>query len=467
MAKRKQAELIRGSANHRRTEGDYMGVLLDTVSLEDWRGVVSGALRDAKDGDRFGMINMSGKICVFDRTSLDARTDQGAASRLMLSSRADGALLIARALAADYPLIDPKPILNSFSISPQTVCYVGVDFNPNGTSANYLNLWLGPTAVPRAGSWKLIKSFFLEVLCADNQGHCHYLLCYIAHALQRPGEKPGVMIILISGQGTGKGTLARILQRTWSATFLQISDMNAITGSFNAALERSFIVFADEALFAGDRRASDALKSLVTEPTILINEKHQPARQVHSFHRFFAATKANHLKATDRDDRRDFTLRVSECRKGDTAYWQALYHEIEHGGVEAMVHDLLAMDLSEFNVRVKPDTDELLEQKLQSLDPVARWWYSCLSEGDLDADGNWPEFVATEAIINGICDLNGGKMYRKSSPVDAIKALKKLCPSAVPGQQETNLGRRRGLELPPLEQARAEFDRYIGAKVQW
>jgi len=51
MARRRQTELIRGSANHRRTEGDYMGVLLDTVSLEDWRGVVSGALRDAKDGD--------------------------------------------------------------------------------------------------------------------------------------------------------------------------------------------------------------------------------------------------------------------------------------------------------------------------------------------------------------------------------------------------------------------------------
>ena len=51
MAKRKQAELIRGSATHRRTEGDYMGVLLDTVTLDDWRSVVASALRDAKSGD--------------------------------------------------------------------------------------------------------------------------------------------------------------------------------------------------------------------------------------------------------------------------------------------------------------------------------------------------------------------------------------------------------------------------------
>ena len=48
MAKRKQTEYIQGHATHRRTEGDYMGVLLDAVTLDDWRGVVTGA--DARAG---------------------------------------------------------------------------------------------------------------------------------------------------------------------------------------------------------------------------------------------------------------------------------------------------------------------------------------------------------------------------------------------------------------------------------
>jgi hypothetical protein len=50
MAKRKQTEYIQGHATHRRTEGDYMGVLLDAVTLDDWRGVVTGALQAAKGG---------------------------------------------------------------------------------------------------------------------------------------------------------------------------------------------------------------------------------------------------------------------------------------------------------------------------------------------------------------------------------------------------------------------------------
>jgi hypothetical protein len=51
MGRRKQTEYIQGTAQHRRTESDYMGVLLDTVTLNDWRSVVNGALQAAKAGD--------------------------------------------------------------------------------------------------------------------------------------------------------------------------------------------------------------------------------------------------------------------------------------------------------------------------------------------------------------------------------------------------------------------------------
>ena len=44
-------ELIRGHASHRRTEGDYMGVLLEAVTLEDWRAVVNNAKTLAQGGD--------------------------------------------------------------------------------------------------------------------------------------------------------------------------------------------------------------------------------------------------------------------------------------------------------------------------------------------------------------------------------------------------------------------------------
>ncbi len=51
MAKQKQKALVRGQAAHRRTENDYMAILLDAVSLDDWRDVIDATLQAAKSGD--------------------------------------------------------------------------------------------------------------------------------------------------------------------------------------------------------------------------------------------------------------------------------------------------------------------------------------------------------------------------------------------------------------------------------
>ena len=50
MARKKQ-RYIKGPFTHRRTEADYMGVLLDAVPLEDWREVVTATVAAAKAGD--------------------------------------------------------------------------------------------------------------------------------------------------------------------------------------------------------------------------------------------------------------------------------------------------------------------------------------------------------------------------------------------------------------------------------
>jgi len=51
MATKKSTGLIQGHATHRRTEVDYMATLLETVTLDDWKSVVTGAVTLAKSGD--------------------------------------------------------------------------------------------------------------------------------------------------------------------------------------------------------------------------------------------------------------------------------------------------------------------------------------------------------------------------------------------------------------------------------
>ena len=135
---------------------------------------------------QFGLINLDGKVWVFDRISLEARTKQGAAEKLKLSPRQDGKLLIQRALRAQYPRVSAKETVDTFWISEQTVCYSGVEFNPEGASDNYLNLWVGPTIDSKQGEWGLIALFLLEIICNGDFDAYVYLKKYIAHALQRP-----------------------------------------------------------------------------------------------------------------------------------------------------------------------------------------------------------------------------------------------------------------------------------------
>lgn len=414
----------------------------------------------------FALLLLSGKVWLLDKGSLSRTTKSGMAPGLALSNRTDGKLLIVRELKKAYPEENAQMIAKEFFESPETTFYDGVEFNPAGTTDGCINLWTGPTITPEQGKWKRIQYFLFKIICNGDKKAYKYLLRFIAHALQRPREKPGILIILLGGQGTGKGTVAVILRRIWTATFLQVHNISEVTGTFNSSLERAFIVFMDEALFVGDRRATDALKSLVTEPVIQINEKHQPVRQIGSFHRYIAATNAEHFKHTEKDDRWDFVLRVSEERKGDHSYWQELYQEIENGGVEAMAQDLLGYDLSEFNVRNKPQTQELLEQKLMSLEPVQRWWYDCLVDGRVN-ECKWPEFIATNDVIEWAVDAAGGRLHRRPTPINIIRAFHSLCPSAQKHQKTTQHNRQRGLALPSLDQARAEFEVYVGSRIEW
>jgi hypothetical protein len=43
--------MLRGSATHRRTQGDYLRTLLDRVTLETWGDVIDATIAKAKEGD--------------------------------------------------------------------------------------------------------------------------------------------------------------------------------------------------------------------------------------------------------------------------------------------------------------------------------------------------------------------------------------------------------------------------------
>ena len=58
-------------------------------------------------------------------------------------------------------------------------------------------------------------------------------------------------------------------------------------------------------------------------------------------------------------------------------------------------------------------------------------------------------------------------LYKKPAAIDVQREMAQLCPSASKHQQGSRFGRNRGLKLPDLDQARQEFEQYLGGKVEW
>ena len=426
---------------------------------------------------RFCLFQLAGAVWVADSAEIASLRIGARMGEVSMYRQSDGKLLLERHLEALPAPSDPKSVVRSFMVSPNTTVYDAVAFSPLPTPPGTLNYWSGSTVVPAKGDWTSLKSFLLWVLCNGDIGLYRYLVLFLSHMLQKPEEKPGIMIVLLGGQGTGKGTFFELLRAIWPHTMLQVSDVNHVIGRFNGGIERNYVVCMDEAMFAGDRKGTERLKSFLTEPHVTIEQKYQPRRTIASFHRFFSSSNHAHFAQVDADERRLVFLRVSEEHKGDHAYWADIHHYIQDPAViSAMVHDLGAYDLGGFNVRTRPKSQTHADQKLRSLSGFDRYWYEALQSGSFgpgvypDPKGEWvaPCFVSTAGLVNGWKEYERGqRQFGARQERDIHEALKRLCRSAARGRKQCHGGQPRGYTLPTLQAARSEFAEALGAEVQW
>jgi hypothetical protein len=280
----------------------------------------------------YALLEIGGKYGVIQKSDLLWNPGMASASALRVFYGSEAKTLFIRRLQTIASTMEPSVVIKDFFQSPNTKVYRSLAFSPVAVAADTLNLWHGMTAVPKQGNWITLSQYIEHVLCSSDRDVYNYLIHYLAHMLQKPEEKPGVMIVMLGGQGIGKGTLETILRKMFAATTLMVSDVDSVVGRFNSCLERAYIVFMDEALFKGDRKSSDRLKNFVTAKHIQIEAKHQPERSIESFHRFFAASNSQHFANTEYDDRRFFFLKVSEQFKGNHTYWKTLYTAAKVGG---------------------------------------------------------------------------------------------------------------------------------------
>jgi hypothetical protein len=362
--------------------------------------------------------------------------------------------------------------------------YKGVVFDPSHDHDGWLNLWKGWAVQPKKGDWSLLRQLILEVLCDGVADHADYVVRWMAHMVQKPDRPAEVAICFRGDKGTGKGTLGRALASLAGAQGLHISSPEHLVGRFNSHLQNCVFLFADEAFWAGDKAGEAKLKQLVTEPTIAYEGKGRDAVMGKNYvHAMLAANSVWVVPAGLDGERRFAVFEVSNCRKGDKAFFSALNRQMyEAGGLEAMLHDLLTMDLGDWAPRDNvPATRALLQQKEMTMSDVERWWYGMLVEGSIaKAKGEWrhgPIVVVKEHLRAEY--LEYAKEQRAYRPADSIefgRRLAKLVPykntQTKPGDSDYGLkvddkGRASAYSLPSLAECRSAFETTMGGAIDW
>jgi hypothetical protein len=332
-----------------------------------------------------------------------------------------------------------------------------------------MNLWRGFGLMPKQGSWARMQEHIHEVLTSGNYAQTIYLVKWCAWAVQNPGLAAEVAVLLKEREGAGKGGFVQALLRMFGIHGLHISGRKHLTGNFNKHLMYCSLLYGDEVFWGGDLKEVADLKRLITEPTLTIEPKTVDAFSMPNCLHIIMASNEDWAVPAGPDARRFAVMDVSSKRIGDRDYFDKLWAEIEGGGTAAMLYDLLSMDLQGWHPRQGvPQTDGLMQQKLESLKGVDRLVYHLANEGKLQclATQSRPNAVVTTGEGDGIGFISWAKRLVPSLKHMQGPKIKQALVADYGCCADQSNGKRI-LIFPRLEDLRKAFEKRFGHAVKW
>lgn len=284
--------------------------------------------------------------------------------------------------------------------------FMSEDHEPMAIVDGRLNLWQGFSVEPLPGDYGWFTKHLFRLVRKDAEAFS-YLLRWLAWCVQHPTERIGTMVILIGGQGAGKGAIGNVMRSIFGPHGTVVDNREHLVGRFTQQLKDACFVFIDEPPFAGSKADADKLKHMITEPTISIEAKYKDPEEVDNRLKMMAATNHDHAAHLDPDDRRHAVL---ECAApsdvGDANYFREYWEKAQSATCKAAVlHFLMTLDLAEWDPAVVPRTEITGLQKSASLTGDMAWWRLVL-EGETWSVGR--SSVAVPVSMTGIEGSGGG-----------------------------------------------------------
>lgn len=290
-----------------------------------------------------------------------------------------------------YHLDWGQSIFQEWLISPARRSYPQAVFAPEAKMAATIempksgkpyNLYIGTNLTPQAGDCSMILEHIRTIWCRGNSDAFDYVIKWLARMVQKPADQGKTVIVLRSGEGTGKNIIFDIFDRYFGGHSVMLTKPEDLAG-FNDHLGLAVFVFLNEALWGGNKSVEGTMKSTITDDVLLIERKYLPKFKCRNSTHIVVATNNDWAVPVGIDDRRFLILDASEERKGDFMYFSQLADHIQSGGQEAFLHYLENVSLDGFDVRSIPQLNSAtkLDHKIRTADSITKWWIDILVEG--------------------------------------------------------------------------------------
>jgi len=284
----------------------------------------------------------------------------------------------------DVPKIKLKPFINMWLKYPQMRCYddVGVYPHPLVCPERILNIWKPFRAeliTEYTEKPDVIPMFInhIKVLSGNNDIVCEYLISWLAQMFQFPAVKT-ICPVIISKEGAGKGTLIDIINKLVGKEkyYETATPSRDVWGDFNGRMAGSFFVNLNELSKKETTDSMSAIKALITDTRMTINNKGCPQYEIQSYHRFLITTNNEEPINTTKDDRRKLFIRSSDELISNIDYFTNFRREIidDDNAIRTIYNYLMnKADMDKFHSIPLPKTEYQIDLQELSISPIENW----------------------------------------------------------------------------------------------
>jgi putative DNA primase/helicase len=241
------------------------------------------------------------------------------------------------------------------------------------------NMFGGWPTTPREGSCQMLLDMLFYLCSKDGKARdiYHWILCWLAYPLQHPGAKMHSAILIHGPQGTGKSRFFEAVADIYG-TYGRVLGQDALEDKFNADwAEKKLFIVGDEVMAKVEMyHVKNRLKGFITGNTIRVNPKNVAAHTEKNQMNIVFLSNERQPMILENDDRRHLVIWTPP--KPAEEFFAQVNEEIDNGGIAALHHYLLNLDLGDFKPWTKPPMTEakqdLIDLGLSSEERFLREW---------------------------------------------------------------------------------------------